>query len=179
MKPKRTFEFGGWIVSVVPERELGRVDRPQQAVRMTDSVEHARGARGLFEVLGKWAPVRPVRRTELRRLVVKEILDYSIVWRRPFREALTYRSPEPVDLRDLIEPRALLDNTAPASLGEETSWIELEVVDEHGRPVPHLRGTLRVGTQTREVTTEDGSSRHDGVPTHGSATVSLRSDPHR
>jgi len=149
MTRRRTFAFRGHIVSVVPDSQIVPVRDRGHAQRVMRSAEREGGAALLFEILGKWAPGRRVSRSELRSLVVDEIEKHSLLLRRPLRQAVPYRLPEPVDLRDLIDATPLGSDTtepSPPNVQEPAPWIEVEIVDSHGRPVHHLSCTLRSST---------------------------------
>lgn len=58
---------------------------------------------------------------------------------------------------------ALTDGPAPSSNGE--SWVELELVDEEGNPVPKARYILCLpdGSERAGTLGDDGRGREDGI----------------
>lgn len=154
MSRTKTFEFGGWIVSVVPHHHLKRIRSPQEATEIVRSAEREGGASLLFDILGRWAPVVATRRGDLRALVRKELLDYSELWRSPLREHVPFDTPPTVDLRDLIQPAPLGSDTVepdPVGVAEPAPWIELEVKDTRGRAVGHFVASVRSAGAARDV----------------------------
>lgn len=174
MSRSKTFEFGGWIVSVVPHHQLGRVRSAQEASEVVRSAERHGGASLLFDILGHWAPIGPTRRSDLRALVRKEILDYSELWRVPLRESVVFDAPPTVDLRDLLRPVPLGSDTAepePASVAEPDPWIEFEVRDTRGRAVRHFTASLRSAGGSRDVPAVDVV--HESLDTADAVDVAL------
>ena len=174
MSRRRTFAFRGHIVSVVPDSQILAVRDREEATRVMRSAEREGGAALLFDILGKWAPARRIRRSKLRNLVVDEIEKHSLLLRRPLREAIAYRLPDPVNLRDLIEPAPLGgDTTEPSPLDtqEPPPWIEFELFDSHGRPLDHFSCALR--SSTDEATFDLVGSKVHREALSSSASVNL------
>ncbi|MCR9161266.1 MAG: hypothetical protein ACE37F_12605 [Nannocystaceae bacterium] len=173
MSRTKTFEFGGWIVSVVPHHQLRRVRSPKLASEIVRSAEARGGASLLFDILGHWAPLGPTRREDLRALVRKEILDYSELWRVPVDGNVIFDAPPAVDLRDLIQPVPLgADTVEPTAVAEPAPWIELEVKDSRGRAVEHFTASLRSPGASRDVST--AGVVHETLETEDPLDVTLR-----
>lgn len=180
MTRRRTFAFRGYIVSVVPDSQIRPIRDREEAERITQSAEREGGAALLFDILGKWAPGHRVLRSELRKLVADEVEKYSLLHRRPLREAVAYRLPEPVDLRDLVEPAPLGSNTTEPphpGVGDPEPWIEVEVVDSHGRTVPHFTCNLRSNTDASTFDLDESGAHRQALNSTAAVTLQLTANP--
>ncbi|MEM6294034.1 MAG: hypothetical protein AAGA54_22340 [Myxococcota bacterium] len=154
MSRTKTFEFEGWIVSVVPDRQLERARTSEEASQIVRSAERQGGPSLLRELLGQWAPSGPIRLGDLRSLVHKEILECSELWKIPLQESVAFDTPQVVDLRELTELTPLGGTTLepePVGAVEPDPWIELEVRDTKGRVVDHFEASMRSAGGSRSV----------------------------
>lgn len=183
MTRQRTFSSGGWIVSVVPAEDVHQVRGAEEAQEVVRSAEDEGGTDLLFDILGHWGPRLPVGRDALRALVVKELLGFSVLLRRPSQEAVAYRPPEAVDLRDLIDPVPLGSDTnepnPPQSVVEPEPWIEFTVVDSKGRALDHFSATLRSNPEARSTVLNGSVVREEGLPSASPTSVVLEAAPER
>lgn len=132
-------------------------DRPGEAYeRLRETVER---------VQGRWA-AGPTVETVLRAAAWLMVQERLQVWRAELPFARTSNPGADIPERRIPGKKGPLGPPPKDPAKDKTHWIEIELIDQQGRPVPGraYEITLPDGTIARGLLDEFGRARRDGIP---------------
>lgn len=166
-KKLRTRRGHGYLVSWRDRMRCEDVEAAEAlAERLLDETGNLDALRG---ALG-----RPdASRDEVADWLAGALAAGSMVAVRTRRKPPVFDAPPEVDLRDLVGPTP--DEQRP----EETTWLEIRLVDEVGAALPGVAVRMRAGEETVVDTNGEGVARLEGATTSfGTAVVADSSALH-